>query len=297
MWSDRTDRVDEQAATELGLHELIAMRPPWLRGPLAPGQRMPGGERSGRGRAPSLEFDGISPYVAGDDVRWIDWRATARSGKPQVRRFVAESHRGRMIVADLKADLRFGTQNRLMGKTVALVAAYLAWESLILHEPGGLCLQGSPAKAPRRGRRHMLTLLDALKAGYDAPNAGQDLGAAISDGSSCMRLGDELIVISDFAEPLDQIVEIGRAQSEMRRLRAIVVEDQLARQPLAAGAYPARDATTGARKVFRLGSRAASASVTIGNEARAHRVSRLRDGGWQVMDAHDLLPRDAGARR
>ena len=116
MWSERgSDAYLEEAATSLGLHELIAMRPPFLRGPHAPGQRMPGGERSGRRRAPSLEFDGISLYSPGDDVRWIDWRATARSGQPQVKRFVAESHRGRMIVADLCAELRFGTRQRLVG--------------------------------------------------------------------------------------------------------------------------------------------------------------------------------------
>ena len=39
----------------------------------------------------SLEFDDLRPYVAGDDVRDIDWRASARSGHVLIKRFVSET--------------------------------------------------------------------------------------------------------------------------------------------------------------------------------------------------------------
>ena len=123
-WSERTGA----AATTLTLEELLQVRPHHVRGPFVRGERVPVGERPGRGRAPGLDFDGISPYIHGDDVRWIDWRATARSAEVQVRRFAAQSHRARMIVLDLHAELYFATRRRLMAKTAVLVAARLAWE-------------------------------------------------------------------------------------------------------------------------------------------------------------------------
>lgn len=48
----------------------------------------------------SLEFDDLRPYVAGDDVRDIDWRATARSGDVLIKRFVSERHHKILVVAD-----------------------------------------------------------------------------------------------------------------------------------------------------------------------------------------------------
>src|SRR3978361_2478383 len=48
----------------------------------------------------SLEFDDLRPYVPGDDVRDIDWKASARSGGVLVKRFVSEKHHKILLVAD-----------------------------------------------------------------------------------------------------------------------------------------------------------------------------------------------------
>lgn len=48
----------------------------------------------------SLEFDDLRPYVPGDDVRDIDWKATARSGHLLIKRFVTEKHHKILVVAD-----------------------------------------------------------------------------------------------------------------------------------------------------------------------------------------------------
>jgi uncharacterized protein (DUF58 family) len=48
----------------------------------------------------SLEFDDLRPYVQGDDVRDIDWKASARSGAVLIKRFVTERHHKIMVVAD-----------------------------------------------------------------------------------------------------------------------------------------------------------------------------------------------------
>ena len=267
------------------------MRQSYLRGQLAPGRRGPGGERVGRGRAQSLDFDGISPYAVGDDVRAIDWRATARTRHPQVKRFLAQSHRGRMLVADLSGDLYFGTRERLMAKTVALAAGYLAWEALILHEPLGLSVPQVALVEPRRGRRHLLRLLDVLKAAYDNPAPRTNLALATSAASAQMRSGDELCVISDFAEPLEPFLAATRPLAEMRTLRAFVVEDALLRQPLQPGVYPARDSAAGRRHIFRIGARTAATAEDASAAARALQAEKLRDAGWRVHDATDLLPR------
>jgi uncharacterized protein (DUF58 family) len=48
----------------------------------------------------SLEFDDLRPYVRGDDVRDIDWKASARSGSVLIKRFVSEKHHKILLIAD-----------------------------------------------------------------------------------------------------------------------------------------------------------------------------------------------------
>lgn len=48
----------------------------------------------------SMEFDELRPYVRGDNVRDIDWKASARSGHTLIKQFVSEKHHKILVVAD-----------------------------------------------------------------------------------------------------------------------------------------------------------------------------------------------------
>ena len=71
------------APASLTLRELVAAQGHRLRGTLAPGERFPTGMRPSRRRAQGVDLDSIGPYVVGDDLRFMDWRATARTGRAQ----------------------------------------------------------------------------------------------------------------------------------------------------------------------------------------------------------------------
>ena len=60
-----------------------------------------------RGRG--LEFDELRPYVPGDDVRSIDWKAYARSGQPMIRRYREDRDLTVMFVVDVSASQRAGS--------------------------------------------------------------------------------------------------------------------------------------------------------------------------------------------
>lgn len=70
----------------------------------------------------SLEFDDLRPYVPGDDVRDIDWKATARSGHVLIKRFVSEKHHKILVVADAG---RNSTALAPSGETKRDVAAHV----------------------------------------------------------------------------------------------------------------------------------------------------------------------------
>ena len=67
----------------------------------------------------SLEFDDLRPYVRGDDVRDIDWKASARSGSVLIKRFVDEKHHKILLVADAGRNMTAETPSGEMKLDVA----------------------------------------------------------------------------------------------------------------------------------------------------------------------------------
>ena len=85
-----------------------------------------GGHRSAQ-RGRGLEFEEVRAYVSGDDARTIDWRVTARRGKPHTKLFREERERPVWIVADLHPGLFFGSKRQFKSAVLLQAAALLAW--------------------------------------------------------------------------------------------------------------------------------------------------------------------------
>ena len=77
-------------------------------------------------RGGGLEFEECRPYVAGDDVRSIDWIATARTGVPFVKRFREERNQTLLFALDASASMRFGTAGQAKAAAAAHALALMA---------------------------------------------------------------------------------------------------------------------------------------------------------------------------
>ncbi len=301
MWFDRWRRPamacaagsaePETAAAGVALHDLMAMRPVRLRDALETGLRQPGGARRGRGRAFGSEFESIDRYLPGDDIRRIDWIATARTGQAQVRRAQAEAHRAAMIVVDLGPEMHFGTSGRTMAKTAALAAARLIWEAQLRDEPVGLALPGRGTTAPGRGRAHALRLLGELVEGHARPpskGVGEDPVAALHAAAARLSRGDDLVVVGDPMGDTAGFADAARRRTGTLALTALIVEDPVMLEPVPPGSYPARDGLAGQAQVLWIGrDRRAAARAEA---ARRASLDVLRDAGWALRSARDLLP-------
>ncbi|MFT4270298.1 MAG: DUF58 domain-containing protein [Pantoea sp.] len=97
-----------------------------------PGQIPPGamsGERTSRQQGRGLNFDSLRRYQPGDDVRLIDWQATARLRSPWIRLYNEERERPVFLLVDQRLDMFFSTRNQTKSVAAASVAALLAWRS------------------------------------------------------------------------------------------------------------------------------------------------------------------------
>lgn len=80
-------------------------------------------KHKGRG----MEFDEARHYQPGDDIRAIDWRVTARTGKTHTKVYREERERPVFILCDMSASMRFGTQLLLKSVQAAHMAALISW--------------------------------------------------------------------------------------------------------------------------------------------------------------------------
>lgn len=82
-----------------------------------------------RSKGRGMEFDEVRHYQTGDDIRTIDWRVTARTGKTHTKLFREEIERPVLIATDLSKNMLFGSQLLFKSVQAAHIAALVAWHA------------------------------------------------------------------------------------------------------------------------------------------------------------------------
>lgn len=82
-----------------------------------------------RSKGRGMEFDEVRHYQNGDDIRAIDWRVTARTGKTHTKLFREEVERPVLVVTDLSHSILFGSQLLFKSVRAAHVAALVTWHA------------------------------------------------------------------------------------------------------------------------------------------------------------------------
>lgn len=154
-----------------------------------------------------VEFDEVRPYQPGDDIRSMDWRVTARTGKPHTKLFREERERPALVMIDLRPAMFFATRGALKAIIAAECASLLAWS--VVHQGdrvGSLLFDASEQASssvirPVRGKRGVMRLLGGI-VGHDQwkkrqSGAGETLLATLQQGGHAARTGSLIIMISD----------------------------------------------------------------------------------------------------
>ena len=98
--------------------------------PRQPVESLLSGRHASRLRGRGLDFEELRQYRQGDDIRSMDWRATARLRKPQVRVYSEERERPVLLAVDQRRPMFFGSRRAMKSVTAAEVAALCAWRAL-----------------------------------------------------------------------------------------------------------------------------------------------------------------------
>jgi len=201
-----------------------------------------GGHRSiQRGRG--LEFQEVRPYVAGDDPRTIDWRVTARRGRPHTKLFREERERPVWLLADLSAAMFFGTRRQLKSAVVVRAAALLAWSAASGGDRVGAVVIGSsssrilPPRAREAGVLPLLATLLEMQPTAPASLGKQNLRDGLRTLAPLAHPGSLILALSDFASLDESMDPTWAALTVHNELQLFWVTDPLDSGGLPEGRY------------------------------------------------------------
>lgn len=124
-----------------------------------------GGKHASKLRGRGLDFEEVRNYVAGDDIRNIDWKVTARTQKTHTKVFSEEKEKPALIIVDQSKSMFFGSKRRTKSVVAAELAALSAFR--ILKEGdrvGGVVIadNGIDIVFPKRDRKNILRFLEKI---------------------------------------------------------------------------------------------------------------------------------------
>jgi uncharacterized protein (DUF58 family) len=207
------------------------------------------GVHRSRFRGRGMDYLESRHYQAGDDIRNMDWRVTARAGRPHVKLYEEERERPVVTLVDLGPGMFFGTRGAFKSVVAARLAALLGWAAIANHDRiGALLFNGEHHELqPAGGRRAIMRLIRALSlagdpaSGLTRPVDPGALSKALARLRRVARPGSLVFLISDFYS-MDE--ESGRHLAQLHRHSDIVachVADPLEMAPPPDGRYGVTD--------------------------------------------------------
>jgi uncharacterized protein (DUF58 family) len=193
-----------------------------------PAGGLPAGLHSSLFKAQGIEFSGLREYVAGDDIRAIDWKVSARKNHPFVHEFSEDREQTFYIIVDVSGSSGFGSDKSKEQKMVD-VAASLMFAAEKNHEHIGMCLFSDRVEGfirARQGRAHFIHLLSALIR-HRPQSKKTDIGSMICFVSHTLTRRCSLIILSDFYSPsFESQLRILRTHHEVIAIRIADIREQ-----------------------------------------------------------------------
>jgi len=147
-----------------------------------------------------MEFREVREYVAGDDVRTIDWNVTARTGDPFVKLFEEERELTVMLVVDMSRSGWFGSGERTKVEVAAELCGVLAFSAIANKDKVGLLLFSDRVEKfipPAKGKSHVLRLIRELLT-FTPVGCGTDLNEPLRLLGSVLKRKATVFLVSDF---------------------------------------------------------------------------------------------------
>jgi uncharacterized protein (DUF58 family) len=151
-------------------------------------------------RGMGIEFDEVRDYVAGDDIRLIDWNVTSRMGSPFTKTFREERELSLFMVVDTSSSVVKGSGNISKSEIILIVFAIFAVSAIKNNDMVGSLFFSDIIErwvAPAKGKKHVLRLIYDLHT-IEPKGRGTELKRALRTVSESLKRRGICVIISDF---------------------------------------------------------------------------------------------------
>lgn len=232
-----------------------------------------------------MEFEEVREYVPGDEVRRIDWKVSARMGRPFVKLFKEERERIVMLIIDMSASNRFGSKGSLKLEKAAEIAAVLAFNAIRSGDKAGALLFTDKVEKyiqPKRGAGHIWTLLREIFS-FEPEGKGTDISEALAYFARVCRKKSLAFLVSDFiAEKYDKEL---RHVARKHELISVMISDKSEFTLPESGVFLLRDLETGSIRFADAGDRVFKKAFTEKRmKIKSDALGIMKSGNIDVID-------------
>ncbi|MGD7653760.1 MAG: DUF58 domain-containing protein [Verrucomicrobiales bacterium] len=229
-------------------------------------------------RGSGIEFEDVRPYQPGDDVRAMDWKVTARTGEPHIKRYIEEREQFIYLLVDLSPSMLHDSDGRKR-RTMVEIASLLTMAAIKNQDRVGLILFSDRIEQvipPGKGRSHAMRIMDDLM-NFQPTGTGTNIVEVLGRFGHMTRKHSVAFIISDFLTQ-DYAREL-QALAFVHDINAIHIAENPLVQTGARGLVRIQDAETGTQRVIDLGAH--------NNDTSSHQQSlrqQMLDSGVDLLD-------------
>ncbi|GGF71847.1 DUF58 domain-containing protein [Alteromonas lipolytica] len=239
-------------------------------------------KHKGRG----MEFDEARHYQPGDDIRAIDWRVTARTGKTHTKVYREERERPVFILCDLSRSMQFGTQLLLKSVQAAHLTALISWAAAQRGDKVGALVYSDALHAeckPLSRKRAVLSIChELMRCQNDTqqhntpPEAQVNMESALARLRRLAKPGSLVYIISDFLQLDERALQHLQHISRHCEVSALAVTDPLERELPVTSRLQQVNVTNGTQQQTWL----------LGDRRLASHYSSSQQARWQAVESH-----------
>lgn len=204
-------------------------------------------------RGSGIDFDEVREYVPGDDVRSIDWKVTARQGRPFIKKYREDRELTILLAIDVSASGNFGSGEDSKRERAAELASVLAFSAIKNRDNVGLLLFSDQVELyipPNKGRFHVLRVIREILF-HEPQGRGTNIKLALENIRRTQKRRAVIFLISDFCLNGDFSAELETLKTTLNSVNrrhdlvAVSVTDPCETRLPAVGRLTLEDAETG----------------------------------------------------
>ncbi len=181
-----------------------------------------------------MDFAEVRQYQPGDDIRSIDWRVTARTGKPHTKLFTEEREKPVIIYVDLSSTMQFGSSLLLKSVQAAHMASLISWLSVAqkdrigaVIDTGSSLIEVKPTSRNKGPLQIIAQLVECQQQALSQPSQSNSMQTVLQTLNRLCPKGSEVIMISDFVGYEDTFKPLFNQLRKHNRVRLVHIYDPL----------------------------------------------------------------------